>query len=125
MSVAQQMIGTQVRCPHCETTVPVPGELFGAPLAKAEYVVDGGRRLRKSPAGAAILNFFFWGGGYVYLGRMWGLLILIPFCILTGVQCMASLDSGPPKFNLAEVVFWNIPGVAMAWHAYNMAQECE
>jgi hypothetical protein len=33
LSVTADVVGLQVKCPHCSTAVPVPGELFDAPVA--------------------------------------------------------------------------------------------
>ncbi|MFH1418486.1 MAG: hypothetical protein ABII12_09420 [Planctomycetota bacterium] len=121
MSVTREMIGATARCPHCDVGVGVPGDLFGAPAAI--QVSPKATALRRSPAGAAVLNFFFWGAGYVYLGRMWGLWILIPFCILTGIACIANAGSGPEEVALGSVIVANLPGLAMAFHAYKMAGE--
>ncbi len=70
-----------------------------------------------------MLNFLFWGAGYVYLGRMWGLWILIPFCLLSGIGCLAMMESGPPPYTPGEAALWNLPGVALAFHAHNMAKQ--
>ena len=122
MSVSAEMVGTAVECPHCSASVHVPGELFGAPMASSANP-RAQNAMSKSPAGAAVLNFFFWGAGYVYLGRMWGHWILIPFCLLTMVGCFALMESGWPDYTLGEVVLTNLPGVGMAFHAHGMAKE--
>lgn len=94
----------------------------------AEDINDGavicrhcGKKLRKSPAVAAILNFFFWGAGYMYCGRPWGVAILIPF-ILMGIYLVSTgqLESPP---DLSSVFIGNIPGFLLAWHAYKIAKE--
>ena len=122
MSVDAEMVGTTIDCPHCGVTVTVPGELFGAPMAT--FTASGRRNpTRKSPAGVAVLNFLFWGAGYVYLGRMWGLWILIPFCLLSFVGYMAMMEPGAPNFTVGEIVLSNIPGIAIAIHAHGMAKE--
>ena len=122
MSVGPELVGTAVACPHCSASVNVPGELFGAPMALPAPSRPP-TKAAKSPAGAAVLNFLFWGAGYVYLGRMWGLWMLIPFCLLTGIGCLAMMESRTPEYTLGEVVLWNLPGVAIAIHAYGMAKE--
>lgn len=119
MSVGAEMVGTAVECPHCSASVDVPGELFGAPMASSA-TSRAQNRTKKSPGGAAVLNFFFWGAGYVYLGRMWGLWILIPFCLL-GLAVMAESSASAPSG--AAIVLVNLPGVAMAIHAHGMAKE--
>jgi hypothetical protein len=79
-------------------------------------------RCDKSPAGAAVLNFLFWGAGYVYVGRMWGLLILIPFCTLCGIGLVVPSDSpSDSEITLGGVIIANMPGVAMAYHAHQIA----
>ncbi len=123
MSVTSDMIGASARCPHCETAVSVPGELFDSPVARPAGFAQHAHAVQKSPSGAAILNFLFWGGGYVYLGRMWGLWILIPFCMLTGIACIAGLEGDPADVSIGGMILGNLPGVAMAFHAYHIAQE--
>ena len=41
-----------------------------------------GRRTGKSVIGATILNFFFLGVGYDYLGKWWGLFVLEIYMLL-------------------------------------------
>lgn len=94
----------------------------------AEDINDGavicrhcGKKLHKSPAVAAILNFFFWGAGYMYCGRQWGVAILIPFILVSFYALSTGLLESPP--DLLSVFIANIPGFLMAWHAYKMAKE--
>lgn len=76
--------------------------------------------MNKSPASAAVLNFFFWGAGYVYLGCMWGLWILLPFCFLLGT---GMAKSGARTPGLVTFLLVNFVGLGMATHAYGMAKE--
>lgn len=122
MSVGAEMVGTTVHCPHCSGSVTVPGELFGAPMASAVTSCTH-NTANKSPSGAAALNFLFWGAGYVYLGRSWGLWILIPFCLLGVAGCLVMMETGIPPQTLGETVLANLPGVGMAFHAYSMAKK--
>ncbi len=78
-----------------------------------------GGKIRKSPATAAVLNFFFWGAGYLYCGRQWGLAILIPFVILTLYSLQFPTEG---ELDLHSILFANIPGFLIAWHAYKMAE---
>lgn len=79
---------------------------------------------RRSPATAAILNFFFWGAGYVYLGRQWGLFILIPACAAATLQCAHGVFINPDApISIGEVLIELGISAAGAWHAYKMAEE--
>ena len=78
-------------------------------------------KLQKSPAAAAALNFFFWGAGYLYCGRQWGIAILIP-CILLNLWAIAAMEPSGMSPDLMSVVISNIPGLLMGWHAYKMIE---
>ena len=78
-------------------------------------------KLQKSPAVAAVLNFFFWGAGYLYCGRQWGIAILIPF-ILLNLWAFGATESGGEPLDLLSVLIANIPGFCMAYHAYKIAE---
>lgn len=119
MSVGTETVGTSVDCPHCSASVYVPGELFGEPMAS--FATSRGQdTMSKSPLGAAVLNFFFWGAGYLYVGRMWGLWILLPFCFLRGAA-MAKPDAHTPS--TVTFLLVNFVGLFMAVHAYGIAKE--
>ncbi len=96
------------RCPFCSGNI----------MDGARICIHCGRKIRKSPAVAAILNYLFWGAGYIYCGRQWGIAILIPFIVLM----LASLGQGYTSPTLPEIIIVNLPGIAMAWHAYNIVQ---
>lgn len=119
LSVGGEMVGTSVECPHCSSSVHVPGELFGKPMASSA-TARGQNTISKSPVGAAVLNFFFWGAGYVYLGRMWGLWILLPFCFVLGG---GMAKSGAHPRSTVTFLLLNFVGLFMAVHAYGMAKE--
>ena len=125
-SVPPEAVGRQVKCPHCGVNVPVPGELLGAPVAMplpTETMVQGAAS-GKSPIAAAVLNFFLWGAGYVYLGRMWGLAILIPYCLLAGAECVQEMDSPDAPLVVDQAfVFHLLIAAAFGWHGYRMASQ--
>jgi|GEM_PF-5312873 predicted nucleic acid-binding Zn ribbon protein len=80
-------------------------------------------RVRKSPRKAAILNFFFYGIGYVYLGRKWGWGIFAA-TILYSIIVMAGTDGDFELFLLINL--FDIPvGIVLAWHAYRMAKRMD
>jgi len=89
---------------------------------------------KKSPSTAAVLNFFIWGLGYVYLGKAWGIALVIFDIILCIVLFMgyfitgfmagaqgASYEFGASDWALN--FFFLIISVVLAWHAYEMAKE--
>jgi len=77
-------------------------------------------RRKKSPSTVALLNFFFLGLGYVYLGkyRGWGY-FLTALAILIGF--------GGLTYGLADQALFYamlLPlDIAFAWHGYKIAQE--
>lgn len=119
LSVDVEMVGAHVNCTHCSASVPVPEELFGEPIASPTSQ-RGQHTAGNSPIGAAFLNFFFWGAGYVYLGRVWGLWLLIPFCILVG-KGMAT--SSAHTRSTVTIFLLNFVGLFLAVHAYGMAKK--
>jgi hypothetical protein len=74
-------------------------------------------RRQRSPYWAAILNGLFWGAGYAYLGRSWGLILLVPFCIVMGAFVaglgLTAMVLWLPAFRL-------LVSVALAGHAFLM-----
>jgi len=89
---------------------------------------------KKSPSTAAVLNFFIWGLGYVYIGKAWGIALVIFDIILTiflfagyftagfmaGVQG-TSYELGSTDWALS--FSFLIISVILAWHAYEMTKE--
>lgn len=75
------------------------------------------RRLQKSPAAAAALNFFLWGAGYWYCGRQWGIAILIASFVLSIIGLQESTSVTTENFLTGSII-----GVGLAWHAYKMAE---
>lgn len=127
MSVEPRAAGAQVKCPHCSTAVPVPADLFGtSPAAPITDPYNRGVRrpgTGKSPFAAALLNFFFWGGGYVYLKRAWGWLILVPYLLINVGTCVAIIEN--PEAAEEDDALGLLLGLlicgAFAWHASRMA----
>lgn len=102
-----------MKCPFCEVDIN----------SAAIVCRHCGMKLRKSAAAAAILNFFFWGAGYWYCGKQWGVAILIAYIVLTivGIQIIAAKGE-PPEFHLQQLLIPWIISIALAYHAYKMAQ---
>jgi len=76
----------------------------------------------KKPIMVAIMNFFVWGTGYLYLHRAWGFwLAFINFNIIY-VAIMVDLSI---IYNPLFFVFMLIPSLAFAWHGYEMAKKEE
>lgn len=119
MSVVRAQIGADVECPHCRSPVTVPAQLFGAPTART-IGTPASRSANKSPALAAVLNFFLWGAGYIYAGRDWGWMILILNLILSFV-ILANIDEYPQLYGAI------LPSIALsiffAWHASYMVKQ--
>jgi len=95
----------------------------------AEDINDGavicrhcGKKLRKSPAVAAILNFFFWGAGYLYCGRQWAVAILIPF-ILWNLLSIYQMQYEFVEFLPVQLIYQTIIGGLLALHAYRIAED--
>ncbi len=84
-----------------------------------EFLTRSDEKREKSPVAAAVLNLFFWGAGYLYCGRPWGVAILIPFILLLMSAATSGVESTP---DLTSIIVANLPGIAMAWHAYSMAE---
>jgi len=85
-----------------------------------EFLQKDVKEQRKSPTVAAVLNFFFWGAGYLYCGRQWGIAILIPFIIwcLIGTTALEELPDASSFIN------WTlIPSALFAYNAYKMVEE--
>jgi len=77
--------------------------------------------VKKSPATTAILNFFIWGLGYLYIGKYvgWGILLII-ISILAGLG--GSIYSGLGDQLLYYGLLLPID-IAFAWHGYKITQE--
>jgi DNA-directed RNA polymerase subunit RPC12/RpoP len=121
MSVVRAQIGANVECPHCRSAVTVPSQLFGAPAARTIGTASSARA-HKSPATAAVLNFLFWGAGYIYAGRSWGWAILIPNILLTFVVLRTvNQESQGVPFSL--ILMGLVINFLFGWHAYQMVKE--
>jgi DNA-directed RNA polymerase subunit RPC12/RpoP len=123
MSVVRAQIGADVECPHCCSAVTVPAQLFGAPTARTIGTASS-RPANKSPATAAVLNFFFWGAGYIYAGRDWGWAILIPSLILS-LAAFTILVNMPEDAQVApRAILTSIAlSIFFAWHASYMVKK--
>ncbi len=107
----QPQMANVMKCPFC-----------------SEYINDTAvvcpkcrHKLQKSPVAAAVLNFFFWGAGYLYCGRQWGIAVLIPFILLNLWAIGVAEPDGEP-LDLLSALIGGIPGFLMASHAYKMAE---
>ena len=89
---------------------------------------------KKSPAIAAVLNFSFWGLGYVYMGERLGTALVFYNIILTISLILISItanfifnikamfyDFG--AFEVALISSLLIISIIFAWHAYGMTKE--
>jgi len=119
VTVLREQVGRKVRCPHCGALMEVPASAFGLPPeavpgGSSSYSASGISGTRKSPSSAAVLNYLFWGAGYLYAERGWGLILLVPFLILTVTT-----------LGLFMIVAWFLLpiGIALAWHAYSLILE--
>ncbi|MEK6977796.1 MAG: zinc ribbon domain-containing protein, partial [Candidatus Hydrothermarchaeota archaeon] len=100
-------------CPKC-------GHTLGAPLEAAvpQATTPTKTIKKKSPAAAAVLNFFLPGMGYLYLGKWWGIPIFIAL-ILYSFWLISTAVLFPP----IAYIFGSVVGLALAWHAYKLAGE--
>ncbi|HEY9207329.1 MAG TPA: hypothetical protein VIO58_15570 [Candidatus Methanoperedens sp.] len=89
---------------------------------------------KKSPAIAAVLNFLFWGLGYVYVDEPLGAALVFYNVILAFLFISISLTSN--YISDVKTIFYNfgafeaalssslfIISIIFAWHAYEMAKE--
>ena len=122
ISVSQNQVSKDVQCPYCESSVSVPPQAFGHPPEAQTIGPTQSAVEQKSPAAAAVLNFLFWGAGYIYAGRGWGWAILIVYIILTlmGLGSMAEMSS--EDWLTGTIISLPID-IALAWHAYQMVKE--
>ncbi len=124
ITVLRTQVGANVECPHCQAAVTVPAQLFGAPPAARTVGTASASAARKSPATAGVLNFLFWGAGYIYAGKGWGWAILIPWIllVLVGLAAMAEMSAG----DLALSTVLSLPiDIALGWHAYQTVKEAQ
>ncbi|GIW90595.1 MAG: hypothetical protein KatS3mg109_1027 [Pirellulaceae bacterium] len=124
LTVTLDQAGRDVECLHWHSCATVPSQLFGvAPQART---ISGskGASSGKSPATAAILNFLFWGAGYVYVGRGWGWAILIPYILLILVGLPTISEISGEDLLLSALLSLPID-IALGWHAYHMVKESQ
>jgi len=80
--------------------------------------------MAKSPALAAVLNFFIWGLGYLYLGRKKTFGVLLVLGLL--IALLAIGLSPPPPSNIVSDLFLMVAviiiDIAFALDAYRMAK---
>ena len=121
IQVVRAQAGAKVECPHCQSPVTVPEQLFGPPIARTISPVSPAAP-QKSPATAAVLNFLFWGAGYVYASKNWGWAVLIPFILLTLIGLAAGGQSSSAEVLIATLLCLPID-FALGWHAYQIVKE--
>jgi hypothetical protein len=92
------------------------------------------RESRKNPFTAAVLNFSFWGLGYVYIDEGLGAVLVIHNIILGFSLAVVSFSAGfMAKINSIFYAFgafeWALSSslfiisAILAWHAYEMTKE--
>lgn len=97
------MIGNQTASRACEIILrdPDPGVRWnailaakkcGVPITHLPWGLSKRPRTGRNPWGAAILNFFFIGLGYNYLGFWWGFLVFMSYM---SIMVIVQLSSGP------------------------------
>jgi len=64
----------------------------GIPITHLPRELSGRKKSGPSAIGSAVLNFFFLGLGYNYIGRWWGFLVFMSYMTLI---TLAQLDLGP------------------------------
>lgn len=79
-------------------------------------------RTRPNPYAAAVLNFFFLGLGYNYLGKWWGFLIFMSYMTL---MLLFSLEfpSNLPLFNIYPNLYFYPLTAIFAYQTYTMAKK--
>lgn len=122
ISVVRNQAAKDVQCPYCESSVSVPPQAFGArPEARAIGPIQPSVA-HKSPAAAAVLNFLFWGAGYIYAGRGWGWAILIPYILLSLMGLGAMAEMSGEDWLIGTIISLPID-IVLAWHAHQMIKE--
>jgi hypothetical protein len=74
--------------------------------------------MRRSAWLAAILNFFFWGLGYVYAGRRLLLGLSYMACVLMAITATGMATSNLSKAVGLLVMAWLLLSSALAYDAY-------
>jgi DNA-directed RNA polymerase subunit RPC12/RpoP len=113
ISVLRTQAGANVECPHCKATVPVLAQLFGVPPQARTIGTAPASAAGKSPIVAGILNFFLWGAGYIYAGKSWVLVILVPLVAVDIILC----------FTIFGLFLSLAISIALGWHAYDMVKK--
>jgi DNA-directed RNA polymerase subunit RPC12/RpoP len=119
--VVRAQAGAKVECPYCQSPATVPEQLFGPPVARTIGPTSSTVQ-QKSPATAAVLNFLFWGAGYVYAGRAWGWAVLIPYILLTLIGLASGSQCSTADVLIATLLTLPID-FALGWHAYQIVKE--
>lgn len=77
---------------------------------------------KRSPQIAAILNLFFWGLGYLYVGKTF-----LGLCLMTSVLLILSASgivmTDPTRALGFMFLAWFMFGIAFAYDAYKIAKE--
>lgn len=93
----------------------------GVPMIDLPMFVSRRPKIRPNPYAAAILNFFFLGLGYNYLGKWWGFLIFMSYMTIM-LLISIEVSSNLPLFTTYPNLYsYPVTGV-FAYHAFRMAQ---
>jgi hypothetical protein len=94
----------------------------GVPMMDLPLFMSRRPRTRPNPAAAAVLNLFFLGLGYNYLGKWWGFLIFMSymtFMLILSLEVSLNL----PLFNVYPNLYSYPVTAIVAYHTYRMAKK--
>ena len=94
----------------------------GVPMMDLPLFMNRRPRTRPDPAAAAVLNLFFLGLGYNYLGKWWGFLIFMSymtFMLILSLEVSLNL----PLFNVYPNLYSYPVTAIVAYHTYRMAKK--
>jgi hypothetical protein len=72
----------------------------------------------KTSSIVAIMNFFIWGSGYLYLRKAWGWWIVLIDVIIVSLMSSTPFLAYNPILNLVFVII----SILFAWHGYELAK---
>ena len=94
----------------------------GIPMIDLPLYVSLRQKTRPNPYAAAILNLFFLGLGYNYLGKWWGFLVFMAYMTII-VSISLSVSIALPFFDLYPYIYSYPITAVFAYQTYRMARK--